>query len=506
MSVSAATCGPRATAMPRWPPTATRCASCRRSRRRPSWPASSPPKRPSSCSAGPAEETRACAERAVATARAVGERAVEGRALNTFGAAMTMMGDWAGGELALREAMGIAQELSEELRHDARLRQPRRLPRQAGPARRGSRARARGRARGRARRRADPRPVPRGRRMLEAHTPGPPRRGAGDCRARAGGRAEGHGRGPGLRRRRASRAAPRPARRRRRAFPMLRASSAAARAIRTGSATRPAARPRSRSGAPIPTARGGSPPARSTSWPVASTSSPPCASTPPRCGLPPTARCARWRSATNRGPRGAARRPRDARAASDPPCFGPLAGRDGGARAGRLRGGVRRRALTRRRGSRPRGLGRRGRALRGAGMPFELAYTRWRQARGADRSPAATAAPPRSPCARPPKSPPPCGRRCCRPRSRGSRGGPACRWTRRREAAPETAELDRLGLTARELTVLALVAEGHTNREIGATLFISEKTASVHVSRILAKLGVRSRVEAATAAHRLGLV
>ena len=54
-------------------------------------------------------------------------------------------------------------------------------------------------------------------------------------------------------------------------------------------------------------------------------------------------------------------------------------------------------------------------------------------------------------------------------------------------------------------TVLGLVAEGHTNREIGETLFISEKTASVHVSRILAKLGVRSRVEAATAAHRLGL-
>ena len=68
------------------------------------------------------------------------------------------------------------------------------------------------------------------------------------------------------------------------------------------------------------------------------------------------------------------------------------------------------------------------------------------------------------------------------------------------------APLDRLGLTERERTVLALVAEGHTNREIGSALFISEKTASVHVSRILAKLGVRSRVEAATTAHRLGLV
>jgi DNA-binding CsgD family transcriptional regulator/tetratricopeptide (TPR) repeat protein len=71
--------------------------------------------------------------------------------------------------------------------------------------------------------------------------------------------------------------------------------------------------------------------------------------------------------------------------------------------------------------------------------------------------------------------------------------------------APEDDGLDRLGLTDRELTVLELLAEGHTNREIGETLFISEKTASVHVSRILAKLGVRSRVEAATSAHRLGL-
>jgi DNA-binding NarL/FixJ family response regulator len=53
--------------------------------------------------------------------------------------------------------------------------------------------------------------------------------------------------------------------------------------------------------------------------------------------------------------------------------------------------------------------------------------------------------------------------------------------------------------------VLALVAEGRTNREIGETLFMAEKTASVHVSRILAKLDVRSRTEAAAVAHRLGL-
>ena len=68
--------------------------------------------------------------------------------------------------------------------------------------------------------------------------------------------------------------------------------------------------------------------------------------------------------------------------------------------------------------------------------------------------------------------------------------------------APEPAPL---GLTPREHEVLLLVAEGHTNREIGERLYMSEKTASVHVSRILAKLEVGGRVEAAAVAHRLGL-
>ncbi len=73
--------------------------------------------------------------------------------------------------------------------------------------------------------------------------------------------------------------------------------------------------------------------------------------------------------------------------------------------------------------------------------------------------------------------------------------------------APDSpsSDLERLGLTARELEVLVLVADGRTNREIGESLFIAEKTASVHVSRILGKLGVRGRVEAATAAQRLGV-
>jgi DNA-binding CsgD family transcriptional regulator/tetratricopeptide (TPR) repeat protein len=75
-----------------------------------------------------------------------------------------------------------------------------------------------------------------------------------------------------------------------------------------------------------------------------------------------------------------------------------------------------------------------------------------------------------------------------------------------RSAPPAPSPAQRLGLTERELEVLALVADGRSNREIGEALFISGKTASVHISNILRKLGVTSRVQAATAAHRLGLV
>ncbi|WP_169738830.1 helix-turn-helix transcriptional regulator [Jiangella gansuensis] len=62
------------------------------------------------------------------------------------------------------------------------------------------------------------------------------------------------------------------------------------------------------------------------------------------------------------------------------------------------------------------------------------------------------------------------------------------------------------GLTLREYEVLKLVADGRSNREIGEELFISAKTASVHVSNILAKLGVSGRGEAAAVAHRDGLL
>jgi DNA-binding CsgD family transcriptional regulator/tetratricopeptide (TPR) repeat protein len=86
-----------------------------------------------------------------------------------------------------------------------------------------------------------------------------------------------------------------------------------------------------------------------------------------------------------------------------------------------------------------------------------------------------------------------------RARLRVVEGGPAA------PAAPEEPAAEELGLTPREREVLALLAEGRTNREIGETLFMAEKTASVHVSRILAKLEVRTRTEAAAVAHRLGI-
>ncbi len=71
---------------------------------------------------------------------------------------------------------------------------------------------------------------------------------------------------------------------------------------------------------------------------------------------------------------------------------------------------------------------------------------------------------------------------------------------------PVIQPIDPFGLTPREHEVLGLVALGRTNRQIAQTLFITEKTAGLHVSNILAKLGVANRVEAAAVAHRLGIV
>ena len=70
-------------------------------------------------------------------------------------------------------------------------------------------------------------------------------------------------------------------------------------------------------------------------------------------------------------------------------------------------------------------------------------------------------------------------------------------------SSPDDA-LRRLGLTEREAEVPGLLTEGRTNRQIGDALFISEKTASVHVTNLLRKLGVGSRAEAAEMSRRLG--
>ena len=72
---------------------------------------------------------------------------------------------------------------------------------------------------------------------------------------------------------------------------------------------------------------------------------------------------------------------------------------------------------------------------------------------------------------------------------------------RLRAGGPEDALLARL--TERERRVLDLVAEGKTNREIGAELYLAEKTVKNYVSNILSKLGMQRRTEAAVFATRL---
>jgi DNA-binding CsgD family transcriptional regulator/tetratricopeptide (TPR) repeat protein len=74
------------------------------------------------------------------------------------------------------------------------------------------------------------------------------------------------------------------------------------------------------------------------------------------------------------------------------------------------------------------------------------------------------------------------------------------------ETPPPAQAPARFGLTRRELAVLRLLAAGRTNAQIGAELYISPSTASVHVTSILRKLGVSGRVQAAAVAERAGLL
>jgi DNA-binding NarL/FixJ family response regulator len=142
-------------------------------------------------------------------------------------------------------------------------------------------------------------------------------------------------------------------------------------------------------------------------------------------------------------------------------------------------------------------------AWHGAGWPYREAYARLREAAAALKA----------------------GRReqairaltACQALARELQAAPLLRQAddlaRRARLAPAAAKparsadlATRFDLTDREMEILGCLARGDSNRQIARALFISDRTVAVHVSRILDKLGVRNRTEAATVGARLGLV
>ncbi len=72
--------------------------------------------------------------------------------------------------------------------------------------------------------------------------------------------------------------------------------------------------------------------------------------------------------------------------------------------------------------------------------------------------------------------------------------------------APDTAQQQTLGITARELEILTLVAQGFSNREIATQLFVSENTVKTHCARVFDKLGAARRTQAVQRGKELGLL
>jgi DNA-binding CsgD family transcriptional regulator/tetratricopeptide (TPR) repeat protein len=144
------------------------------------------------------------------------------------------------------------------------------------------------------------------------------------------------------------------------------------------------------------------------------------------------------------------------------------------------------------------------------GMQHGAAYARWRRAdallvaRGNKAEAAALLGEARDTCVRTGAESLRSGVETLARRARIELASPAA--ARETHAAAEPSVAAELGLTARELEVLAQLAEGCTNRQIAETLFISVKTVGVHVSSILSKLDASTRGEAAAIAVRAGLL